>query len=131
MSNYTRKIIVTATLFKIQGHGNLMNIVITTNLKGNLKGAQKHTSYQTYSVEVGNGKNRLVITKDILHTDREEQIVTRKTNISSEVVDNWLFNCPSWERPKHWKLMSANQKIKSYIKSFDEGFGVSFEITSK
>lgn len=108
-----------------------MNIVITTNLKGNLKGAQKHTTYQSHSVEVGNGKNRLVITKDILHTDREEQLAIRKTNISSEVIANWLGNAPSWERPKHWKLMSDNQKIKSYLKSFDEGYGVSFEITSK
>ena len=108
-----------------------MEIVVTVNLKGNLKGAKRHTTYQNYSVEVGNGKNRLTLTKDILHTDRGEQEAVRKTNISSDIVDSWLSSAPSWENPKHYKLMTQNQKIKSYLKSFDEGYGVSFEITSK
>ena len=107
-----------------------MEITITVNLKGSLKGPKRHESYQSHSVTIP-GKNRLVITKDILHTDREEFTTVRKVNISENVMKEWMNNAPSWEKPKRWSLMSQNQKIKSYLHSFDEGHGVSFEISTK
>lgn len=105
-------------------------IVVTVYLQGQLSGCVAHKSKQTYSVNVGNGKTSLVITKEIEHTDRAEVECCRRTNVSLDAVKSWLGDCPEWAQPKKWKTLSQKQRIAAFVQRFDEGYGVDFEIVS-
>ena len=106
-------------------------IIVTVYLQGCIGGNVSHTTKQIGTAEVSTKEGHsLVIRNEILHTDRGEMECIRKMNISSDAVMSWLSDCPEWEKPKHWKLLSKNQKIKSFVKRFDEGYGVDFEIVS-
>lgn len=53
---------------------------------------------------------------------------TRKTNISEEVVEQWVHGgCPSWQSDFFWKKMNVARRIASYVTQFDEGYGVKAE----
>lgn len=107
---------------------NLNSIVISVNLPGELEGNVKHLSIQSYSVKVfTKDQKHLLITKDILHTDRKPTKCTRIINIPSAVVSSWIKSeCPFWIYPKIWKVLSKEQKISTYVSRFDEGHGVSY-----
>lgn len=67
-------------------------------------------------------------TKTITHTDRVMRPCSRAFSVPGTSVTHWVSgDCPSWERPNKWKTMSKKQKIQSYINSYDEGYGVTFE----
>jgi hypothetical protein len=105
-------------------------ILLTVQLKGQIKGPEKHIDKQIVSVDVSpiGAKQPDFIHKKIKHNDRLSMECTRKTRISEEVVTNWENSeCPFWEKPSHWKTMNKLQKITSYINRHDEGYGVSFD----
>lgn len=58
----------------------------------------------------------------------EEQKCVRKTNISEDVVSGWVSGkAPHFVKDFIWKNMSKPQRLKAWVKRFDEGFGVSFQ----
>jgi len=80
-------------------------IILTVNVKGALKTPNFH--------QVGNS------------IDHDCCI---KTVISADVIDFWQSShCPYWEKAFVWKHMNKKDRFKSYLKRFDEGYGVSFE----
>lgn len=100
-------------------------IIVTTNLLGNLEGVIRHTETQKNVIYLSKG----VVEKNILHSDRNPTPCVRLTRISSEVASEWVSNeAPGWINPKKWKTMGKLQRIASYVNTFDEGFGVSFEL---
>ena len=104
-------------------------VSISVNLSGSLLGQVRHTTRQNYSVDVSSGSNKLIISKDIIHTDREQAECCRVTNIAENVVNEWVKNeAPAWEKQKMWKTYSQKKRIASYVDRFDEGYGVSFII---
>jgi hypothetical protein len=100
---------------------------MTVNLAGSLQGPVKHT---TRVKNIVKGKEH-TYSKVILHTDRKYNECTRVTHISEEIVQEWIGRtCPDWERPGVWKKLSSLQKVNSYVKTFDEGFGTSFTVSN-
>ena len=52
---------------------------------------------------------------------------TRKTKIDGHAIKSWIHGiCPSWEKPFIWKNMKPGQRMSSYLKRCDEGYGYSF-----
>ena len=105
-------------------------IVITVNLKGRLGGPVKHTTRQTYSVNVAplGSKVPLKMTRKIKHTDREEKECVRKVYLSEEVVAGFQSNeVPYWVNKHNWSKMTRKQRLESYLERFDEGYGYSYE----
>ena len=101
------------------------SISITVFLNGQLEGCVKSVDKQPYSIELSKGN---VLTRQILHTDRKQTSCIRMFNVSGNVVNGWVSDeCPYWEKPSNWKKMSKEKKLWSYVKTFDEGFGVDFE----
>lgn len=104
-------------------------ILVTTNLQGSLSGSVHHNTRQTHSVDVGKGSSKLMISKEIIHTDREELECCLKTHVTEDVVTSWVKGgCPDWCEPKKWKNYSPVKRISLYVARFDEGFGVSHEV---
>lgn len=104
--------------------GNCMHngIVLTVNLVGKLgKTVEKQ--------EVVNiRKGAVVLTKTIIYFGKEESKCVRKTNISGEVIDNWIDSkAPFFIKDFIWKNMSKPQRLKAWVERFDEGFGVSYQ----
>lgn len=104
-------------------------ILISVNLPGALGPRVKHTTKQTCSMVISQtGKKKEIITRKILHTDRPVTECTRKFQISPEILNSWCNgDCPSWVKLGDWKKMNRTQKIDSYVKTFDQGYGVSYE----
>ncbi len=103
-------------------------IIITTNLPGRIGGSVSHTSTQAVTINVAQGNKSTKITREILHTDRPYQSCYKKVNISEEVVNDWISNTiPKWSNKKDWMKMSPVQRLISYVSTFDEGFGVTYE----
>lgn len=104
-------------------------ILITVNLPGKLGSRVKHTTKQNYTITVTDKNDRTeAMTRSILHTNRELQSCTREMNISPMVIELWKkAPCPSWANPKTWKKLSGDQKIASFVSSFDIGYGVKYE----
>lgn len=102
-------------------------LLITTNMPGIIGGFVKHEKKQIFSVPL---PNKEVMTKNILHSDREEKICKRNTIVSERILAIWTSKeNPEWENQRDWKRFSQKQKINSYVKNnFDEGFGVSWEL---
>jgi hypothetical protein len=106
-------------------------LLLTINLKGRIGGPLKHTDKQLVTVDVAPlGKRHPEwITRKIKHTDRVVTSCSRKLHISEEVVNSWIHSdCPHWERVGAWKNMNEEQRMLSFIKNFDEGHGVTFEL---
>lgn len=106
-------------------------LLLTVNLKGGISGPVKHTDKQVVTVDVAPiaSKTPEFLTKKIVHNDRKEMICYKKTNIEDGVLQYWTGpDCPRWERVPRWKTMTHQQKIESYLRQFDEGFGISYEL---
>ena len=58
-------------------------------------------------------------------TERAMTKCVKKVNISKEIVDIWL---KEKNGNKEFKKMKIEQQIAQVIQSFDEGYGVSFEM---
>lgn len=105
-------------------------IVLTINLKGRISGPVKHTDKQIVTVDIAplGAKYPEIVSRKIRHNDRIPTSCSRRLKISEEVVETWLHaDCPHWEKPHQWKAMTRPQKIQSYLKSFDEGYGINYE----
>ena len=100
-------------------------IIISTNLAGALAGPIRSTTTQECELRV----HSTIIRKEICHTNRPTLNCTRKTRISEDVIKNWMSNeGPGSINPKKWKKLTQKQRLQYYVDSFDEGFGVLFEI---
>lgn len=104
-------------------------ILITVNLQGRINGCVKHTTKQEVRVDISKPEDKFpkFINKKILHTDRGDSVCTKKLKIDESILKIWTNECPSWEKIGHWKVLSKNQRINSYVKRFDEGFGVTWQ----
>lgn len=104
-------------------------IILTVNLVGQICGPVKKHENQNVSVDAtpDKSKAKLIINTEICHTDRAQSPCTRKTIISGDVVKIWSRECPPWEKKFIWENLKSKQRIMSYLKRFDEGFGFSFE----
>lgn len=106
------------------------SILINVNLPGALGGAVKSVTRQKNLIYVTNPETKETepCVRKILHTDREIRECVRSFIISGEIVASWVEgNCPMWEKPYRWRTMSKNQKLRSYVYSYDEGFGVTYK----
>ena len=109
-------------------------LLLTVNLKGQVKGLQKHVDKQVVSVDVSpmGAKHPDYIHKKITHSDRSESDCTRKMRISEEVATGWENSeCPFWEKPAQWKSLTKMQKLMSHVRRYDEGFGVTIDFIDK
>lgn len=108
-------------------------LLITVNLQGQIGGcvSQKDLVVSTIFVPKFSPSGRSLgteaITREILFTKREETKCHKLIRITESVYEDWLRTCPSWEKEGHWKRMSNNQKIRSYVNGLDEGYGVTFQ----
>ena len=105
-------------------------ILITVNLQGRINGCVKSTTKQEVKVDIAKVTDKFpkFVVKKILHTDRNSSVCVKKTRIEENVLRGWASHeCPNWEKPSRWKDMSKKQRIESYVKRFDEGFGVSYQ----
>lgn len=108
----------------------MSGLIISVNLPGNLSGFTKHTTVQQHSVKTRDLKreNDIVLTAQILHTDRVPQPCVKIINIHPTIVKLWKSSViPYWETQKDWKKMSPEQRIASHVNRFDEGYGVRYE----
>jgi len=97
-------------------------IILTVNLVGKV-GASIPTE-EVVSIRI----NGLTLTKSICYQKKEATPCVRKTNVSGEVVSEWIGNKPSnGIKPIIWARMSKTQRLRSYLDMMDEGFGYSFE----
>lgn len=106
------------------------SVIINVKLKGAIKGCVASVDKQTHYIKVPDPKNKkktISCIRKIIHTDRKETECIRSFTIVGEIVTSWIKECPSWEYLDKWKTMTKKQKIRSYIQSYDEGFGVSYE----
>lgn len=107
-----------------------LGVLLTINLKGKLVGFQKHVDNQIVTVDVSpmTAKQPDFISRKIKHTDRIAQDCVRKIRVSEEVVNEWnKQDCPHWEKPAQWKSMSKEQRFRSHVNRYDEGFGVKYD----
>lgn len=107
------------------------SIIINVNLPGAIGGSRKaeHKIKNTILLTNPKTKETYPSTRKIKHSNRDIRDCRRTTTIPGSIVTSWIQgDCPSWERFDRWKKMSKRQKLKSYVDSFDEGFGVSYEI---
>lgn len=108
-----------------------ISLIITVNLLGSVGAPVKHTHMQEVKVNISseNNKKPFYITKKIKHTDRKRTNCCKKVKIEDSVLKFWEnSDCPKWEKPSNWKKYNKQKKVESYIKSFDEGYGVTYTI---
>ena len=97
-------------------------IVLTVNLQGRLS----NTIVKEEDIQLRHGEH--LLTKHIVYLGKEESKCVRKTNISGEVVDNWISSkAPFFIKDFIWKNMSKPQRLKAWVERFDEGFGVTYQ----
>lgn len=97
-------------------------IVLIVNLVGRL-GANV---VREQDVKVRHGES--LLTKHITYLGKEESKCVRKTNISGEVVNEWIGKkSPFFVKDFIWKNMSKSQRLKAWVERFDEGFGVQYQ----
>ena len=102
------------------------DLIITVNLLGKFQRRNKHNAEQKHRVSYMNGSSEV---KTITHVDSSNFQCSKVLNINESVVESWIKgDCPNWVRPTDWKRMNARRKLDAYIKTFDEGFGVSYSI---
>lgn len=105
-------------------------ILITVNLQGRINGSVKHADKQEVKVDISKVSDKFpkFIVKKIKHTDRGISPCVKKIKITEDILQYWQSNnCPYWEKSNHWKVLNKKQRIESYIKRFDEGFGVTYQ----
>lgn len=101
------------------------SIIVTVFLRGAIGGCVKSVDKQVHSVLVNHG---VVLTKEIIHTNRVPSDCVRQFNVDGDLISKWVTgDCPYWENPRDWKKMNSNRRLISYVKGFDEGYGVTFE----
>lgn len=100
------------------------SVLVKVNLLGKIEGFVAHTHTQKYTTQLSHGVSSMTIK----HSDRRPTPCSRNFTIPGHIVDDWVKgDCPSWERPHMWKKLSATNRIKSHVNSYDEGLGVSYE----
>ena len=97
-------------------------LIIIVNLLGQLEGCVQHKDVQPYQ----NPLTKKMVS--IVHTDRQPTKCYKRINISKDILNSWIKDCPYWEKPKHWEKLSKQQRISSHVAKFDEGYGVTYEI---
>lgn len=105
-------------------------ITIIINLQGRIGESVAHTQKQSWSFSYTDKKTgrTKTETRRILHSDRKVQECYKRTTISSEVVNDWIYGkCPNFVSPKVWKVANLEQKLQLYVNRYDEGFGVKYE----
>ncbi|MDA3854979.1 MAG: hypothetical protein PF569_01880 [Candidatus Woesearchaeota archaeon] len=103
----------------------MADIIITTNLPGQVEGPVKHSKKQSNKVYYSSGSPEV---RKIIHTDRNFTSCQRILHIAESVVKSWVKgDCPNWVRPSNWKHMTTKQRLVAHVNSFDEGFGVSYQ----
>ena len=103
-------------------------LIVTINLPGRIGGLTKHVNREKHTIKM---QNDVYISKVILHSDRGESTCFKKLNISEEILNMWCSDeVPSWSTNKKWKMLTNEQKVLSYVKGLDEGFGFSLEYLS-
>jgi hypothetical protein len=120
-------------------------IILTVKLQGRLAESKSNSSSRRmqrkllsspYEYEIrdkkGGGTGKFITPAENFKapnnfTQREEIPCCRKINISDEVVKEWISKPPYFIKEYHWKTMSKTQRLRSWIYTFDEGFGVEFQ----
>lgn len=109
-------------------------ILISVNLPGRLGTRVEHTTYQKYTVETlsekvkGQPQHPIIVTRNILHTNRTPSTCIREMHISPQVLTGWVEGpCPYQINLKLWKKMTQDQRIAARVALFDEGYGVKYE----
>lgn len=107
---------------------NGINIII--NLLGKVGKRERHTTHQVVSYKYTDDDGKILTkSKNILHTDRKNQGCYKRTSISGEIINQWINGAnPSFISSKKWKQLSPKQKVEAYVATYDEGYGVSYEI---
>lgn len=94
---------------------------------GALKGPTTHRTKQKHTVKLSK-EYGFKMTRTIIHDDRERVECSKKILIDSQIVYSWVSSeAPAWESQKRWSKYTNDKKISSYVDTFDEGYGVSFE----
>ena len=112
--------------------GNFMynGIILTVNLSGTIGGFTKHVDFQEVTIDCTplKSQSKLLMKTDILHNNRINSKCTRKELIPGEVAQAWVRGeSPYWEKKFIWKSMNQKQRLQSYLKRSDEGFGFTYE----
>lgn len=105
-------------------------IILTVNLRGTISGFTKDVNAQEVLVDCTPAKSqsKLLMKSTIIHNDRAESKCTRKELITGEVAQSWVRGeSPYWEKKFIWKSMNQKQRLQSYLKRSDEGFGFTYE----
>ena len=104
-------------------------IVIKVNLVGTIN-TRIRKEPQRVGFRKGLNNDGKLVEMPIYHSDATVNEAYRRTNISSEVVEFWqsLAGNTVGISPSLWKKMTPIYRLNQHIKSFDEGFGVSYEL---
>jgi len=91
-------------------------IILTVNKKGALRHTEMYLNHNGFYA----GGKTYETTKDFN--------CCVKTVIKADIINHWQSNeCPFWEKKFVWSKMSKQDRLKSYLNRFDEGYGVTFE----
>jgi hypothetical protein len=102
-------------------------IVITVNLLGRLNGPVTHTTNQSNTIQILSKDGKLnTVTSQILHTDRTTSRCVKQISISPSVV-SLILKGQNTKNSKGHKKATDKEKILSFVQTFDEGYGVSYE----
>lgn len=97
-------------------------IVLIVNLPGKLG----KTIEKQEVINVRKGK--IILIKTIIYKAKEQTQCVRKTNVSGEVISEWVGRkAPFFIKDFIWKNMSKTQRLKAWVERFDEGFGVTYQ----
>ena len=105
-------------------------IILTVVLLGKIGGLVKHENLQEVLVDCTPPKSqsKLILRTNIVHNERTNNKCTRKELITGEVVTSWVRGeSPYWEKKFIWKSMNNKQRLQSYLKRADDGFGFTYE----
>ena len=105
-------------------------IILTVILAGKIGGLTKHVDLQEVAVDCTplKSQSKLIMRTTIAHSNRVDNKCTRKELITGEVVTGWVRGeSPYWEKKFIWKSMNNKQKLQSYLRRSDEGFGFTYE----
>lgn len=104
-------------------------IVIKVNLLGTINTAVRKPAVKVGTHRELNSEGKMVEVPT-MHAEPTIGEAYRRTNISSEVVEFWqsLAGNTIGISPSLWKKMTETYRLNQHIKSFDEGYGVSYEL---
>ena len=105
-------------------------MILTVNLCGNIGGFTRHIDMQEVAIDCTPAKShsKLFLKTAILHNNRVNNKCIRKELITGEVAQAWVCGeSPYWEKKFIWKSMNQKQRLQSYLRRSDEGFGFTYE----